>query len=981
MNIKVHTSLVLLTCTFAGLIFGGLLIDRFRSIDVATAQIGPRSVAMRTASILVDDVGEWLTVIDMILVADQSSLLNRSGEKCDRLRGLITELEQTDLAAGSAPQLAGIRRKIGIIERRVFDSRTAVGPERREALAALHAGVQPSTKTLVASVTDLRDALQQRADYSATALREQEESLTALISLFTLLYFGIVWLCWIWTVHRVVVPIEGLSAAAERAETDEQAFTLAATGPAEVQQLSRNISNFARKLQGAKASTEQKVRERTEELVQANQAKGQFLATMSHELRTPLNGIINMNELMLDTQLEQDQQSYARTAKNAAEALLALINDILDFSKIEARKLELEEVLFDLRELVDSTVEMLTGVAESKSLELAAVVDAGVPQRMVGDPTRLRQVIINLLNNALKFTSQGNVSVFVTLTARETFHAVLQVEVRDTGIGIPEDRRKSLFTAFEQVDSSTTRKYGGTGLGLAISRELVALMDGTIAVDSVEGDGSTFRFHARLGLASDETADSREDANGVPAELPTVLIISNRPIVVQRIEQQLLFLGAKPERIRQLAPRIGTGNSGSGVSVSTDCDSADGELAKALRDEACFVIYDPYSPTSSDNSNAPSDSSSEKPSGIGFTALAQVRELVASLPSRIAILDHWMRRWPEDFGDAPHDCAALLEPTQPSALRSWLTQKQEPHAAPPERLTQPAASTPRVAPAQEPDAPSTEHDGKRILVVEDTPVNQRVVCTILQRTGFDVTLADNGLEAVRRCESDEFDLILMDCQMPVMDGLEATRCIRAMELERTASSALPRQVPIIALTANAQAGFDEECIAAGMDHFLSKPCRAASLLEAITLFLEWPERKPTASEPITRRVLVADDDAINRTVAVSVLKRAGYTIDLAENGEQAVAQCREHSYDIVLMDCQMPVLDGLSASVQIRQLESQGDLPTGTPAHLPIVALTGNVQDSDRQAAEDAGMDEFLSKPFRPHQLVDLVRRLTGTPE
>ncbi|MCA8976331.1 MAG: response regulator [Planctomycetes bacterium] len=929
MNIKVHTSLVLTACTLTGLVLGAYLVDRYRQVDVGMAEVGETSVTLRNCELLTKAVGQWLIVNDLVLYQGESTMLKVSIRNAGSLRELLADISSAPAFFEHGRAVETLRETVKQIETKILASRDLTGTDRLTRLAELAEETQPLSDRLFRDVGELNDALQIRAGHRQEDLIDQERSLTILAWLVAILYFGVVWLCWLWIVHRVVVPIEGLSAAAGRADHDGREFVLPQTGPDEVRQLTQNISSFVLKLQRAKAGTEEEVRQRTAELVQANRAKGQFLATMSHELRTPLNGIINMNELILETQLDQEQTSFARTAKSAAEALLALINDILDFSKIEARKLDLENVQFDLRSVVDASVEILTGVAESKGLEIQAVVDAEVPVLVTGDPTRLRQVLINLLNNALKFTAEGGVSTHVSAIGSHEGGAMLRFEVRDTGIGIPEERRASLFRAFEQVDSSTTRKYGGTGLGLAICRELTALMGGEISVDSVEGEGSTFWFTSRLG-----TVETRAPE---PVDVGDrgVVIVSRRPNLAARIVQQLRMLGMQQTAILTVDDLV--------------------EFDPGTR--SWFAIIDPYS----------------RDDG-GFDDVGRARANHGILGSGIAVLDHWMRHWPGSLGTPPGDVTKLLEPTTVDGLRGWLVGEVVPVPVMPEAegCVANRESAPSMASAPSPTGRTT------ILVVEDTEVNQRVVTSVLARGGYDVVVAGDGLQAVEAFERQAFDLVLMDCQMPVMDGLEATRRIRALELERTASSSVPLHVPIIALTANAQDGFDRECLAAGMDRFLSKPCRRQPLLAAIEECLAGKRGGASAEDRVAPRILVADDDAINRKVAESVLGRAGYRIVLVENGQEAVDRATAEPFDLVLMDCQMPVLNGLEASRQIRELEAAGGLAGQGTRRLPIVALTGNVQASDRADVSDAGMDEFVAKPFRPKDLLEVVARLAG---
>ena len=931
MNIKVHTSAVLATCTLGGLLLGWVLVDRYREVDVGLVEAGPTSVTLRNAELLTDFTGQWLYVNDLVLQKGESHMVPVSMRNAKRLRQLMDDVARSPLAHDQTDSIRGLERHVSAIEAMIFESREHSGPDRKEQLDRIVAEVRPIANALVQSVEELQTGLELRAGHIESDLMEQQARLSVYALLAAILYGGLVWLCWLWTVHRVVVPIESLSDAAGKADHEEGDFVLPQTGPQEVRQLTSNISNFITKLQEAKAGTEEEVVQRTAELVQANKAKAQFLATMSHELRTPLNGIINMNELILETELDAEQGGFATTAKNAAEALLALINDILDFSKIEARKLSLECVEFDLRSVVDSAIEILAGVAESKGLELQAVVSADVPTRVEGDPTRLRQVLINLLNNALKFTSEGSVSAHVGVVRIEGDGVVLRTEVRDTGIGIPEERRASLFQAFEQVDSSTTRKYGGTGLGLAICRELVSLMDGEIDVESVVGEGSTFWFRVSLGVVEEVEAP-------VPVNLDQdgVLVVSQRPIFADRVVQQLRFLGL-PE---------------SAVAVVRSLD------AVARPEGSRCVLVDPY--------------------GRGTEAFADAWVALDCewvQQDRIAVVDHWLRHWPSEMGAVPSSVCKLPEPTSFTALRSWIQGELARSTGDPSsevEASAPATPSDKVEANKTKVAANRQLSLPKVLVVEDAPVNRRVARAILERSGYEVDEAENGKIAVEMFA--DFDLILMDCQMPEMDGLEATRQIRLLEIERSPSSGLPKHVPIIALTANTQEGAEAECLAAGMTRFMAKPYRAMELVEAVADGLV----DGASCNAAKARVLVADDDAINRKVAQSVLRRTGFEIVFAEHGRQAVDLLMEVACDLVLMDCQMPVLDGLAASRLIRDLEASGELAEGMPDRVPIVALTGNVLDADHEAARDAGMDEVVTKPFRPRDLLEVVTRLVS---
>jgi signal transduction histidine kinase/CheY-like chemotaxis protein len=931
MNIKVHTSIVLLVCTLSGVALGTFLMLRSRGIDDDLRRVGPTSATMRDVELLGEALGQWLTTNDLVLNQDQSFMVASSMQQCGRLRRLLSAIEETPLVGDQRAEVAGLRGNLDELQELVRQARDLRSEDRAARLAEIAKAADARSTIAVERTAELERTLKRRAAYMMADLADQQQVLRVLGWLAATLYLGIVWLCWLWTVHRVVGPIEELSRATERAAEDENEFLLAQDGPSEVTQLARSFRTFVAKLQDAKAHTEEQVRQRTAELVQANQAKAQFVATMSHELRTPLNGIINMNELILDTDLDSEQAGFARTAKSAAEALLTLINDILDFSKIEARKLELESVEFEPRELVDSAIEILAGVATAKGLEVQAVVAPDVPTVLRGDPMRLRQIVINLLNNALKFTAKGSIGIHVRTEGAVGGDAVLRFEVRDTGIGIPPERRQLLFQAFQQADATTTRKYGGTGLGLAICKELSALMQGNIGVESAVGVGSTFWFTARLGGAA-VTETVTIDLDGAEA-----VLVTRRELLAARWSAQLRHLGVPPEDMLVLA------------------DAA--ELpADASRRR--FVLVDPYG------------------EGVDPKAiLATVRNTAGVAVEQVAVLDHWLRHWPAQKGPPPANVIRIAEPTKADQLRAWLEEELDPSTW--TRNTPAPAQA--AAPADAQRAPAVASTGRRILVAEDNEVNRSVILAVLKRGDFVVTVAKDGSEAVEAFRREPFDLVIMDCQMPVMDGIEATRHIRSLEVERTPSSALPQHVPIVALTANAREEISKECLAAGMNRFMTKPFRPHVLLDTIAELLAARGSASPARASSRPRVLVADDNPINRRVAESVLARSGYEVILVEDGQQAVDHLTRSRVDVVLMDCEMPVLDGAAAAARIRELEARGGLAPGCPARLPIVAVSGHAPDSEQAAALTTNMDRYVTKPFKPKELVAVVAALTGS--
>jgi len=695
--------------------------------------------------------------------------------------------------------------------------------------------------------------------------------------------------------RSIVNPVNSLVTSAEKLSSGDYDDELKVAGAHdEIGQLTRSFDA----MRMAVKQNEEELVKKTTAAEQAAKLKGEFLANMSHEVRTPINGVLGMTELLLNTPLEEKQIRYAETISRSGQALLSVINDILDFSKIEAGKLELTEGAFDLRLLTEDIVEMLVDTAHRKGVEVILDIPPGSHVAFSGDANRLRQILINLIGNAIKFTNEGQVKISLSFQEMGNSKTVIKFSVEDTGIGVPLDQQKSIFESFVQADGTTTRNFGGTGLGLTISAKLAELMEGNIGMKSKPGKGSIFWFTVSLNKLSSNVEKAWQSGEALNEK--HVLIVDDNEANREILDEQTKYWGATSVAV----------NSGAKALIEL-------ERAKKKGSQFDIAILDMQMPYMS---------------GLELVECIEKNSLAKNM--RIVLLSSTSEHELTNCHNKGISSVAV-KPIRQLDLYNSLT----------------AVCTSDRSQSLKSVARKIKHNvfEGHVLIVEDNPVNQDMMLEMLGQLGATAILANNGEDALKAVSKYKFDVILMDCQMPIMDGFEATRAIRLLEQKSTRQ----QHIPIVALTANALEGDRERCLECGMDEYMSKPVSYRTLQNTLS---PWLSRTPLAtsesSEPTLNENGILDESIFHEIYSMCSNASPGFYNNLLQKYRDASIE------DINILKSAIESKDGNLIGATSHRLKSSS------------ISWGGRAMADACQLLENAGKDNQLTDA---DQLLDQI--------